>query len=124
MPSGVGAYRAARVPRADGELVLVAPPLIEREAELVGAAGTLVTIRGELTRTKLPTILGVDVDAGTAEPGLRAEATGWLESTTVTQAELDAKIAKHGQFAHRGPGTFRRLVAPDRKGLAAATRVY
>ena len=124
MPSGIGAYTAARVPRADGELALVAPPLIEDEAALAAAAGTLVTLRGELSRTRIPTILGVDVDPGSADGGDRAEATGWLESTEVTQAELDAEIAEHGQFAHRGPGTFRRLVAPDRKGLAAAQRIY
>jgi hypothetical protein len=124
MPHGIGGYTAARVPRADGELALAAPPLIEDEAALAGAAGTLVTLRGELTRTKIPTLLGVDVDPGSADGGDRVEATGWLESTTVTQAELDAKIAEHGQFAHRGAGTFRRLVAPDRQGLARAQRIY
>lgn len=124
MPHGIGGYTAARVPRADGELVLAVPPLIEDEAALAGATGTLVTLRGELSRTKIPTLLGVDVDPGSADGGDRAEATGWLESIEVTQAEIDAEIAESGPFAHRGPGTFRRLVAPDRNGLARAHRIY
>jgi hypothetical protein len=124
MPHGIGGYTAARVPRADGELALATPPLIEDEAAVAAAAGTLVTLRGDLSRTKIPTLLGVDVDPGSADGGDRVEATGWLEVTEVTQAELDAKIAEVGQFAHRGPGTFRRLVAPDRNGLARSHRVY
>lgn len=123
-PSGFGAYAAAKVPRGDGDLTLAVPPVIAHQAGLAAAAGELVTLRGELTRTRIPTLLGVDVDEGTATPGARAEATGWLESTTITQAEIDAQIARSGQFAHRGPGTFHRLVAPDRRGLAAARPAY
>ena len=123
-PFGIGGYAAARVPRRDGAAVLATPRVIEDAAGLAGAAGTVVTLRGELSRTKIPTLLGVDVDPGHATPGDPAEATGWLETIEVTQAEIDARIAESGQFAHRGPGTFRRLLSADRQTLATARPLH
>ena len=67
-------------------------------------------------------VLGVDVDEGSADPGQPAVATGWLERDVVTPSELDATIAAVGQVAHRGAGTFHRLVAIDGEGLARAHR--
>lgn len=119
-PRGYGGYSAALVPRVDGDVEFSPPLVIEDAAQAKGAAGALVTLRGELTRTKIPTILGIDVEEGSAEAGTVAEATGWLECDTVTQAEIDERVAKSGQFANRGAGTFCRLVAVEGGGLAQA----
>jgi hypothetical protein len=121
-PWGVGRYAAALVPRVDGAIELRAPRAIGDEAEVDGAVGELVTLHGPLARTRIPTILGVDVDPGSADPDQPAVATGWLEREVVTPVELDETIAAHGQVAHRGPGTFHRLVAVDGEGLARADR--
>jgi hypothetical protein len=96
------------------------PALITDRSQLRDHLDQLVTLRGELTRTKIPTILGVDVDEGTATPGALAEATGVLRGDRVTQEEIDERIRQSGQFAHRGAGTFYKLVRPSGGGLAAA----
>ncbi|HUS65094.1 MAG TPA: hypothetical protein VMZ28_11150 [Kofleriaceae bacterium] len=96
------------------------PPVLTDAAELDRHVGELVTLRGTLTRTKIPTILGVDVH-GPASDALAdrpAEATGTLEREVITQEALDAQIAEMGQFANRGAGTFYRLVRPGGGGLA------
>lgn len=89
-------------------------------AELYPLIGQVVTLRGELANTRIPALLGVDVEVGTATPGETAEATGLLDGEIVTQREIDDRIAASGQYAHRGPGTFLRLVALDGRGLATA----
>lgn len=87
------------------------PPLITREDQLDAHVGELVTVRGEVTNTKWPTILGVDIASD--DPDLRGrqgEATGILERYVVTQEELEALTAEMGgPFQNRGPGTFYRL---------------
>ncbi len=126
-PYDVGAYAAVQVPRVDGDARLVAPRVITAEADVAGAVGAWVTLRGELANTRIPTIHGVDVAEGSASPGEPAEATGWLAREVVTQAELDAELAARGQFAHRGAGTFYKLIAPSDDGgggLARAHTVY
>ena len=104
----------ARVPRA--AIVITQP------SERDGHVGETVTVEGEVSRTKLPQIAGVDVDVDEANDprGKVARATGVLEKTVVTKEELDRAIAEHGQFAHRGPGTFYHLEAPEGGGLARA----
>jgi hypothetical protein len=90
-----------------------APVVMADPARLEAAVGQSVTIRGVVSNTKIPTILGVDVES--EAPDLRGSvgsATGILEKRTVTQAAIDREIAAHGQFAHRGPGTFYRLADP------------
>jgi hypothetical protein len=67
--------------------------------------GEVVIIRGFVLNTKIPTILGVDVESDS--PDLRdemAEATGLLERYTVTEEE----IAK-ADYATRGAGDYYRL---------------
>jgi hypothetical protein len=86
------------------------------------AVGELVTLRGPLQATRRPTLLGVDVDDGGAHGGV-VEATGWLEREEVRPEELDAQLA-HGQFAHRGAGTFYRLVAVEGDRLAGPRAAY
>jgi hypothetical protein len=83
------------------------PRLITSKGQLEGAVGSLITVRGPVTNSKVPTILGVDVRSD--DPDLRgqtAQATGVLERRVVTQAELERRIAIEGQVAHRGAGTF------------------
>ena len=88
-------------------------PIITQAGELGAHLGKRIVIRGTVANTKIPTILGVDVQSD--DPDLRgqqAEAEGVLAKSVISQAELDAKIAKIGMFAHRGPGTFYRIVDP------------
>jgi len=93
--------------------------IIERAADVAGALGKRVTLRGPVENSKIATLLGVDVDSDSPDlRGQAAEATGVLERTTVTQAELDAELARVGQFAHRGPGTFYRLIDPQTHQIA------
>lgn len=122
-PYDVGTYAAAVVPRIEGVLELRGPRVIDDEAEVDGAVGELVTLRGALAASRRPTLLGVDVDEG-GDDGARVEATGWLEREVITQAELDATVAEVGQIAHRGPGTFHRLIAIGGGGLARPQRRY
>jgi hypothetical protein len=95
------------------------PTVVTNADELDKYVGKLITLRGEVSNSKVPTILGVDVSSD--EPDLRgqtAQATGILQRSIVTQEEIDARIAAEGQFAHRGPGTFYSLVNEDGSGLA------
>lgn len=110
----VRAHTSAPSKTQEAEPTMRQPTVLERREELDAHLNELVTLRGEVANSKIPTILGVDVSSN--EPDLRgqeAEATGILIRWTVTREELDAAIAKHGMFAHRGPGVFYRLKAPD-----------
>lgn len=120
---GIGGYAAALVPRVDGPLRALPARTIVDAADVPAAVGDLVTLRGPLHATRRPTLLGVDVDDGGADAAL-VEATGWLERDDVRQDELDAQLAAGGQFAHRGAGTFYRLVAIDGGRLASPRAAY
>ena len=120
---GIGGYAAAQVPRVDGPLRARPARTIVDAADVPAAVGDLVTLRGPLHATRRPTLLGVDVDDRGAHRGL-VEATGWLEREEVRQDELDAELAARGQFAHRGAGTFYRLVAVDGGHLASPRAAY
>ena len=120
---GIGGYAAAQVPRVDGPLRARPARTIVDVADVPAAVGELVTLRGPLHATRRPTLLGVDVDDRGAHRGL-VEATGWLEREDVRQDELDAELAARGQFAHRGAGTFYRLVAIDGGHLASPRAAY
>lgn len=86
------------------------PPVVLVDGDdLAAFVGSVVTLRGVVTRTKVPTLCGVDVDAE-AFAGRAIEATGTLVASSVTADELDALIARVGQVAHRGPGTTYQLV--------------
>ncbi|MEM1028661.1 MAG: hypothetical protein AAGJ38_11305 [Planctomycetota bacterium] len=86
--------------------------------------GIWVTVEGEVSQRKIAGIIGVEIDAnfdGEDMRGRLAQASGILETWTVTQKELDSAYAKHGAFANRGPGQFFRLVQPgNQKRLANA----
>jgi hypothetical protein len=83
------------------------PVVLGPDDDLAPHVGAVVTLRGEITRTKIPTLCGVDVDCDLE--GV-VEATGTLVASTTTQDELDDLIARVGQVAHRGAGTTYRLV--------------
>jgi hypothetical protein len=123
-PHGVGGYVAVKVPRAEGPIELVGPRLIEDPAALPAAVGDLVTLSGALEPSKIPTLLGVDVDPDSEVGDAKVEASGWLESTVVTQQQIDDEVKANGQFATRGPGTFYSLRAIDGPGLARAERAW
>jgi hypothetical protein len=90
------------------------PILIKHPDHLETALGLLVTLVGVVSESKVPTLLGVEVQS--ESPDLRgkpAMATGLLEKSVVTQEELDRLTLQRGAFANRGPGTFYRLVDPS-----------
>jgi hypothetical protein len=95
------------------------PILITRTGQLDGAVDQFVTIEGKVSPTKIPQILGVEVDAiGMA--GRNARATGILKKWTVTQEDIERQTAERGVFSHRGPGTFYRLVRDGGEETAPA----
>jgi hypothetical protein len=85
--------------------------VITERTQLAGCVGQVVTLRGMVTRTKIPTILGVDVDAGFADQ--LGEATGTLAQYTVAP-QLPGEPIR----AQRSPGTYYAL--HDGAGLAKA----
>lgn len=87
---------------------------ITDRAQLAGCVGQRVTVRGTVTRTKQPTILGVDVDAEYALSDRTATATGVLRRYTIEPPDPDATEAS------RGPGTYYALRDPSGLELAKA----
>ncbi len=87
------------------------PVLITSADQLDAAEGLLVILRGVVVNSKIPTLLGADIESNSPDlRGKPATASGWLKKRIVTQALLDAETQIRGEFAHRGPGTFYRLV--------------
>lgn len=97
-------------------------PIMSDTAQVPQHVGQRVTLRGPLVLSKMPTILGVDVDAGNLADGQMAVATGRLEKTVVTLQEIQDRTRREGAFAHRGPGTFYRLV--DKSGKLSRAMLY
>lgn len=98
---------------AAGEVAKTVPVLTEKK-EVVKHIGEKVTLVGEVSNTKMPQILGVDVASDAPDlRGKRAEATGILERYEVTQAQIK-KMDRIG-IAHRGTGVFYRLRDERRK---------
>ena len=70
--------------------------------------GKLVTIKGEISNTKIPQILGIDVSyAGYDSRGEIGIATGILIKTIVLEKDIDPYTQ------NRGAGTFYRLKEPE-----------
>lgn len=98
-------------------------PVITHRDHLDEYVGQLVMVRGVVTPTKIPTIIGVDVCSDS--PDLRGQlaiAVGILHRWVVTQEALDRQIAERGTFAHRGPGTFYRVLDPNSGHTAQVQR--
>jgi hypothetical protein len=100
---------------APARMAMTPCQLVEAQADVGACVGRTITLRGRVTRSKIPTILGVDVDASDALADRLAEATGVLETYVIEPPPAGAPVA-----AGRGPGTYRRLVAAGGAGLATA----
>ncbi|MEW4566060.1 hypothetical protein AB1K70_26320 [Bremerella sp. JC770] len=82
------------------------PPLLIKGTDLDQYVGRVIAIRGPLSDTKVPTILGIDVACPDDKlRGKDAYAVGILMKWTVTQKQLDEAFSVSGPFATRGPGT-------------------
>jgi hypothetical protein len=79
-------------------------PVIADKSDLDAYIGKIITIKGIVSNTKIPSIIGVDISSD--DPDLRgkaAKATGILIKWTVKAEDVD----KYSQ--NRGSGTFYRL---------------
>ena len=92
-----------------------APLLIEERSQLDAAVGKLVTIVGTQTRTKIPTVLGVDVDGDYELSDRRVQVSGILHRRTVEPKEPDPDELP---VATRGPGTYYSVIDPATNTLA------
>lgn len=80
---------------------------ITTRANLDNYVNTLVTVKGEISNTKIPQILGIDVDCNEYNPrGKIGIATGILIKTIV----LEKDVERYSQ--NRGAGVFYRLKDP------------
>lgn len=87
--------------------------VITDASELDGAVGQTVTLVGTQSRTKIPTVLGVDVDGSYEHSDRRVRVTGVLRKHVVVEPAPSAPIT-----AARGPGTYYSIVDPDTQTLA------
>lgn len=88
--------------------------LVTRADEVPRCVGKQITLRGVVSRTKQPQILGVDVEADYALSDQLAEATGLLVTYTV-EAQKPGGL----MMQSKGPGTYYRLTTAD--GIGAVT---
>lgn len=86
--------------------------------DLDALVGRRITLVGTQTRSKIPTVCGVDVDGDYQLSDEAVEVTGRLERHVIEPRPPDAP-----PVASRGPGTYYRLVDPD-TGQLAATRPH
>lgn len=92
-------------------------PLVDTPEAVVRFEGQNVRLVGEVSNTKIPQILGVDVSSDSPDlRGMRAEAYGVLKSFVVTEEE--ARALDRQMVAHRGAGTFWILYDPKTKAPA------
>jgi hypothetical protein len=87
-----------------------ASALITDRQQLDAAVGSIVTIVGVQTRTKIPTVCGVDVDGADELADHKVIVRGVLHRDVVTEASPTA--------ANRGNGTFYSVVDPATGQLA------
>lgn len=100
----VGNASATTTSAVQREARASAPIVVTRQEDIAQHIGQVITLRGVVTRTKIPTILGVDVSSD--DPDLRdqdAEATGKLIRLVVEESDIAPTSA------HRGAGVFYRL---------------
>jgi hypothetical protein len=79
--------------------------------------GKLVTLVGEQTRTKQPTVLGVDVDGDYSLSDETVQVTGILRRTVV-ERDPNEGAAPGEMVASRGAGTYYSIVDPETGTLA------
>jgi len=94
-------------------------PVIIRTADLDAHVGEVVVIRGEVSDTKIPGILGVAVRSDNPDlRGRRAEAIGVLQRYEVSSEEITK-----ADYANQGSGVFYRLKEVDSDREAAVKAV-
>lgn len=85
------------------------PAVLTSADQVDDHVGEIVTIRGEVSNTKIAMIIGVDVQSSNPDlRGQRAEATGLLRCYVVTTEQV-----ANAKYANRGPGVFYRLKDVD-----------
>lgn len=83
-------------------------PVLTDKKDLDQYVGKTITIQGVVSNTKVPTIIGVDVDSFNPDlRGKKAQATGVLIKWTVDPKDVDP------YSQNRGAGTFYRLKDPN-----------
>lgn len=87
------------------------------QVDLASLVGKEVTLVGVQTRTKIPTVCGVDVDGDYEHSDTKVTATGILQRREVAPRGADEPIV-----ASRGPGIYYSLHNPA--GGLARTRPY
>ena len=80
-------------------------PLVTSYKELDNHLGRLVAIRGPISRTKIPTIIGVDIGNQKDLTGVEAYAVGILTRHDITAEDIANANGRNGPIANRGPGT-------------------
>jgi hypothetical protein len=91
--------------------------LVDTPEAVVRFEGKSVRLVGEVSKTKIPQILGVDVTSDTPDlRGMRAEAYGVLKRFVITEEE--ARALDRQMVAHRGAGSFWVLYDPKTKAPA------
>ena len=84
------------------------PAVVTEPNNLDSYIGKEIIIKGKVSNTKIPTILGVDVNS--FQPDLRgnmAQAQGVLKKWIVPESSK-----RNGEATRRSPGTYYRLVNP------------
>lgn len=89
--------------------------LVTRADQVPKCVGKQITLRGVVSRTKQPSILGVDVEADYALSDQLGEATGLLVTYTVEAQTPDKPLIQS-----KGPGTYYRLTTADGIGTVTA----
>jgi hypothetical protein len=89
------------------------PTLITNASQREAAVGKLVTVVGVQTRTKIPTVVGIDIDGDYALSDREVRATGRLERYVIAPPSPEEPI-----MATRSPGTYYSLIDPATGVLA------
>lgn len=108
--SAIGVERAAPAGPAE--------PIVVTDAEQVPAlVGKLVTLVGKQTRTKQPTVLGVDVDEDYSLADETVRVTG-IVRRWVVERDPNEGVPPEEMIATRGAGTYYSIVDPETGRLA------
>lgn len=92
--------------------------MVENQEDLEKYVGELITVKGEVSNTKIPTVIGVDISS--YSPDLRGKigiATGILEKIVVLEEDVDM------YSTNRGAGTFYLLRDPKSKHLSQVQEI-
>ena len=78
-------------------------------ADYARLVGQRIELVGIVSQTRIPQILGVDVEPLESYRGRKVSVNGILRQSVVTQAQIEQTERQMGKVAHRGPGTYYRL---------------